>query len=463
MSDLDAVSNKIPKEISLLYGFIVLKENKNKLLIGISDPGNKQIIKNNIKKYYDIEDENIDYKILNEKELASYIENELQDDNKKEKSIIELCDEMFEKSIKLNSTDIHIEPYEDGLLVRFRILGELKILDKIPSEKKDEFIARLKIISKLDVSEKRRPQDGRINLEIENKMIDVRISILPLLKGEKIVLRILNKDNFTFKIEDLDLGENELNLINRIIQRRNGLLLIAGPAGSGKTTTIYTLLNKLKTEKNNIMTIEDPVEYRFEGINQSQTNLSVGYTFESGLNSILRQDPDIILVGELREEQTANLAIRAAETGHLVLSSIHTNDCSSAIFRLLGMNIEKHLLISALTGIISQRLVKILCDKCKVRTELSNEDKIKLNLKKDFDVYEACGCSECMGGYTKRKAILEIVLMDENNRRLLEKNPFIDDIREEFKKNGVKRLFDSGLELLIEGSISLEEAYKLIN
>ena len=379
------------------------------------------------------------------------------------KGIIEICDDMFDDAIRLKATDIHIEPYDFSLRIRFRILGELKIMREISREDKDEFIARLKVIAKLDVAEKRRPQDGRINLKIKDENIDVRISIIPLLRGEKIVLRILNKNNFTFNINQLVRDEGELNLLNKVINKNNGLILVSGPAGSGKTTTIYTILNKLKTEKNNIMTIEDPVEYIFNGINQSQTNYSVGYTFESGLNSILRQDPDIILVGELREEGTTQLAIRAAETGHLVLSSIHTNDCASAIFRLLGMNVKKHLLISALNAMISQRLVRVLCENCKEKIDMKKEtkEKLGLDLSKKYEIYRSCGCDQCIDGYKERIAILEIVKVDKEIRRLLEKNPYIDDIREKLHEKHIKSLMESGIELLLEGKISLEEVEKL--
>lgn len=382
---------------------------------------------------------------------------------KDRKTIIEICDDMFDEAVRLKATDIHIEPYDSSLRIRFRILGELKIMREISREDKDEFIARLKVIAKLDVAEKRRPQDGRINLKIKEQNIDVRISILPLLRGEKIVLRMLNKNNFTFNINQLVRNEGELNLLKRVINKKNGLILISGPSGSGKTTTIYTILNKLKTEKNNIMTIEDPVEYIFNGINQSQTNYSVGYTFESGLNSILRQDPDIILVGELREESTTQLAIRAAETGHLVLSSIHTNDCTSAIFRLLGMNVKKHLLISALNAIISQRLVRVLCENCKEKIKMKKEtkEKLGLDLNKEYEIYRSYGCDQCIDGYKERVAILEIVKVDQEIRRLLEKNPYIDEIREKLYEKHIKSLMESGIELLLEGKISLEEVEKL--
>lgn len=463
MIGLNLISSKIPKEVFILHKFIIIEEDPDRLLIGLTQPENILIIIEVIESYYDIKKDKIKYKVIEESELDKYILRNTMNINIAEKSIVEICDDMFKRAVQMGATDIHIEPYDDELKIRFRILGELRDEGMISKDDKKEFIARLKVISKLDVSEKRRPQDGRINLNIDNNIIDIRISILPLLEGEKIVLRVLDKNKFTFKISDLGLCEDEFNLLSKMLLGARGLILIAGPAGSGKTTTLYTILNHLQSENNNLMTIEDPVEYTFLGINQSQIHKEVGYTFEVGLTSILRQDPDIILVGELREEETSNLAVKAAETGHLVLSSIHTDNCASAIFRLLGMKIEKHLLISSLRGIISQRLVKILCNKCKREVVPSTLDLVRLQLdqNKKYVFYEARGCPHCINGYISRKPIFEIILVDKKFRRLLEEDPYIDDIKEHFAQNKVKSLFYSALDLLISGEISMEEVYKI--
>ena len=279
--------------------------------------------------------------------------------------IVKLLNSIIEQAVRERASDIHIEPYADDIRVRFRIDGDLREVMTLSKTSHSAIITRIKIIGKMNIAEKRIPQDGRVESKIAGRDIDMRISTLPTVYGEKTVIRLLDRSNFNFKKESLGFSEKDLNTLNKMISQPYGMLLVTGPTGSGKTTTLYAILQDLNRKEKNIITVEDPVEYKLKGINQVQVNAKAGLTFASGLRSILRQDPDIIMVGEIRDNETAEIAVRAAITGHLVLSTLHTNDSPSTVARLIDMGIESYLVSSALVGVVSQRLVKKLCPKCK--------------------------------------------------------------------------------------------------
>ena len=281
----------------------------------------------------------------------------------------------IEQAIRMRASDIHIEPSIDDLRIRFRIDGDLNEIMTLPRSNLSPLVTRIKIMGKMNIAEKRIPQDGRLETKVNNKEIDMRISSLPTVYGEKIVIRLLDKSNFNFTKEGLGLSEKNLEKFNKLLVQPYGMILSTGPTGSGKSTTLYTLLKELNVVGKNIITIEDPVEYKLKGINQVTVNRKAGLTFSVGLRSILRQDPDTIMIGEIRDSETAIIAVRAAITGHLVLSTLHTNDSPSTIARLVDMGVEPYLVSSAVIGVVSQRLVKVLCDKCKVPYDARYQEK----------------------------------------------------------------------------------------
>lgn len=324
-------------------------------------------------------------------------------------------------------------------------------------------VTRIKIMGKMDIAERRIPQDGRIETEIDGKEIDMRISTLPTVYGEKVVIRLLDRDGFDFNKEDLGFSDNDLKTFNRIIRQPYGIVLVTGPTGSGKTTTLYAVLKDINKEEKNIITVEDPVEYKLHGINQVQVNVKAGLTFASGLRSILRQDPDIIMIGEIRDSETAEIAIRAAITGHLVLSTLHTNDTASTVVRLVDMGIEPYLVSSSVVGIVSQRLVKRLCPSCKIAYEASEECKkaLGLNNGRSLTLYKPNGCNKCIKGYRGRIPVHEVMYIDRDIRRLIDKEATTDEIEEAAVKNGMKTLFTRAVDLAVSGITSVEEVLKI--
>lgn len=317
-------------------------------------------------------------------------------------------------------------------------------------------------MGKMNIAEKRVPQDGRAETKINGKEIDVRISTIPTVYGEKIVLRLLERSNFMFSKEKLGFNERNLKVFDKILSQPYGILLVTGPTGSGKTTTLYATLKELNKIEKNIITIEDPVEYKLEGINQVQVNPKAGLTFASGLRSILRQDPDIIMVGEIRDSETAEIAVRAAITGHLVLSTLHTNDCASSIIRLIDMGIEPYLVSSAVVGVVSQRLVKELCSDCKVPYKASYSEKSLLGLDTDKEItlYKPNGCNKCNNGYKGRRAVHEVMIVNENIRRLIDDGANVEDLKIASKEQGMISLLEDAVNLALNGYTTVEEVLK---
>jgi general secretion pathway protein E len=377
--------------------------------------------------------------------------------------IIKLINGVISQAIKARASDIHFEPYEDRIVVRFRVDGILREVLSQDSKISSVLISRIKIISGLDISERRLPQDGRVSLSLGDKSIDVRVSTLPSSYGERVVLRLLDKQSAQINIEDLGLPPKILSNYKSSLKNPEGIILFTGPTGSGKTTTLYAGLRHLSDSSQNILTVEDPIEYTLRGIGQTQVNSKTGYTFAKGLRAILRQDPDVVMVGEMRDVETAQIGIQASLTGHLVLSTVHTNSAIAAITRLRDMGIESFLLASSLRTIISQRLVRRLCLECKKEEVASPQVQKIFNLDSSQKVSNSTGCSSCSHtGYQGRIAIAECIQIDKELKELIHNNASENAIANYvFKEN--KSIDDASLELLKNGTTSCEELIRVGN
>ena len=372
--------------------------------------------------------------------------------------VVKLVNSMIEYAIRSGSSDIHIEPLEDRVRVRIRIDGVMQEVMSNPIAAKDAITTRIKILGGMNIAEKRIPQDGRITTVINGESVDMRVSILPCVTGEKTVIRILAKNDANLNRSYLGISDRNNEMIDKMIKIPQGIILISGPTGSGKTTTLYTLLAEKNTEEVNIITVEDPVEIRIPGLNQVQVNAKAGMTFASGLRSILRQDPDICLVGEIRDGETAEIAMRAAITGHLVFSTIHTNDAVSSINRLIDMGLEPYMVSSALVGVISQRLVRRICTNCRESYEPDENDREYLRLDAGQKLYRGKGCTECNEkGFKGRIAIHEIVTITRKMKTLLERRASEDEMRVLAVEEGTQMLQDSARDLVLEGITTVSE------
>ena len=374
-----------------------------------------------------------------------------------EAPVIKLVNLLLIQAVKERASDIHIEPFREKINVRFRIDGILHRIAPPSQHLLPALISRVKILSKMDIAEKRLPQDGGFTVKVEDRPIDLRVSVVPTLFGEKAVLRILDKGAISFKIDDLGFSSKNLNTIKEMVSRPYGLVFVTGPTGSGKSTTLYSALNYIMTPKKNIVTVEDPVEYQLNGINQVQVKPNIGLTFANGLRSFLRQDPDIMMVGEVRDLETAEICIRASLTGHLVLSTLHTNNAVSAVTRLIDIGVESYLVASSLLLIVAQRLVRKLCPKCKQPAEMPDGIMKKYGLSKK-DIFQAKGCEHCRNtGYLGRVAIHEMLVIDQEIRQLITKGEDTSKIEEAGKRSGMKNLTESGIEKVVEGITDIEE------
>ncbi len=384
-----------------------------------------------------------------------------------EAPIIRLLNAMLMEAVKERASDIHVEPYEKGLDVRFRVDGILRKVLSPPKIIQDALVSRIKIISGLDIAEKRLPQDGRIKLLVGGKDIDIRVSIVPTALGERAVLRLLDRRVGILSLETVGLEGSVLSIFKNALSKQNGIILVTGPTGSGKTTTLYASLLKLNTEERNIITVEDPVEYQFKGIGQIHVNPRIGLTFASGLRAILRQDPDIIMVGEIRDLETAEIAVHASLTGHLVLSTLHTNDAPGAITRLIDMGIEPFLAASSIICVVAQRLVRVICPHCKeAYTPPPHEIKFLETSLKSENVpnllYRGHGCSKCMGkGYLGRIGIFELLEITPDIRSMITERKDTQTIRTSAINAGFKTIMANGISKIINGITTTEEVLRV--
>ena len=378
--------------------------------------------------------------------------------------IVVLVRSLIEQGIRQRASDIHIEPMENDLRVRYRIDGVLNKGRRYNSSLMQAIVARIKIIGGMDISEKRKPQDGRISMNVNRVDYDIRTSILPTVYGEKIVLRIATKSGFTRSKKELGLTDDELDRFDKIITNPHGIILITGPTGSGKSTTLYTMLTSLNRDGVNIITIEDPVEAHIDGINQVQVNEKANLTFASALRSILRQDPDIIMIGEIRDSETAEIAVKASITGHLVASTLHTNSAAGTMTRMTDMGVEPYLLAEAIAGVIAQRLIRKLCPDCKRPREATDYEKHVLGIAvtQPAQIYEACGCVKCDDtGYIGRIGIYEILQTSMRIREAIRKKWPLDAIQEIAESEGMKPLKARATELTMQGITSIDELLRM--
>jgi general secretion pathway protein E len=380
-----------------------------------------------------------------------------------EAPIIRLLNALLMEAAKEKASDIHIEPYEKGIDVRFRVDGILRKVLAPPKIIHDALISRIKIIAELDIAEKRLPQDGRIQLLVGGKNIDIRVSIIPTALGERAVLRLLDRHAGVMGLEMIGLADNILDTLKNALSRQNGIILVTGPTGSGKTTTLYASLIRLNTEDRNIITVEDPVEYQLSGIGQMHVNPKIGLTFAAGLRSILRQDPDIMMVGEIRDLETAEIAVHASLTGHLVLSTLHTNDAPSAITRLVDMGIEPFLVASSLVCVLAQRLVRIICPHCKEEYAPSKEETDYLGLEHPPDkLYRGKGCDKCLGkGYLGRTGIYEILEITPDVRAMIVERRDAQAIKTATMNTGFRPLHVNAIDKIINGTTTIEEVLRV--
>jgi len=382
------------------------------------------------------------------------------------KPVVDIVNEMIIDAVKHNASDIHFDPTEEDLKVRIRIDGSLLEYAKVPATVKRNLVTRIKIISGMNITESRLPQDGAIKGLIEDIDVDLRVSSLPIVFGEKIVIRILDYRMSLSGLETLGLTRNNFDKIQRLIKKPNGIILTTGATGSGKSTTVYSMLQVLNTTERNIITVEDPVEMKIDGINQVQIMSEIGLTFGNALRSILRQDPDIIMIGEIRDDETARIAVRAAITGHLVLSTIHTNNSLNTIERLLDMDVERYLLGTALSGIISQRLVKRLCPKCRASRQTNEYEKNLFKKVLNIDVseiYTPVGCDECINGYKGRIALHEILEINQDIRDAIINNIRKEELRKKVYDKDSSTLLKDGLIKIMEGYTSIDELVRVID
>ena len=402
---------------------------------------------------------------FDEKQLTSSNAN-LVSFNYEDTPITDIVNTIILDAIKNKASDIHFDPSDDGLKIRMRIDGKLSDYSHVPLYVQKNMITRIKIISGMNITESRVPQDGAIKNSLDNVDVDLRVSCLPTNLGEKVVIRVLDYKMSSAGIEELDFSKDNLAKVNKMISLPNGIILVTGATGTGKSTTVYSILQKLNTEDRNIITVEDPIEMNIDGINQVQVIPEIGLTFANALRSILRQDPDIVMIGEIRDDETARIAVRASITGHLVLSTIHTNDSLNTIERLTDMEVERYLLGAALSGIISQKLARRLCKKCRtVRPTTDYEKKVfKQALNMDVnEIYEPKGCNACHQGYSGRIAIHEVLLINQEIKDAIVRNDNKAKLRHLVYSSGTTTMLQDGLNKVVSGETSFVVFIKLID
>ncbi|HEX8948241.1 MAG TPA: type II secretion system ATPase GspE [Dissulfurispiraceae bacterium] len=436
---LSADSGMIDEYLSRLYG--AEPQNINRIIEEIGADGNGvELLKD------DEED------IGHLKDLAS------------EAPIIKLVTMLIIRAVESRASDIHIEPFEDELKVRYRIDGILHDIESVPKKLQAAIVSRIKLTAKLNIAERRLPQDGRIRLRVADKEIDLRVSTIPVLHGESVVMRILDKEGIVIDLDLLGFPPAMLSAFEQLILKPNGMIFVTGPTGSGKTTTLYGALDKINSPDKKIITVEDPIEYQLKGVNQIQVKPKIGLNFASTLRHIVRQDPDVIMIGEIRDLETAEIAIQSALTGHLVFSTLHTNDAPSAITRLIDMGVENFLLSSTMRGILAQRLVRVICPECKEEdTSAEGREGLRqIGLGNGYPLYRGAGCEKCAGtGYHGRVGIYELFPLDEDIRRLILKNADAGELREVARRNGMRTLLEDGVRKIKAGLTTLNELLRV--
>jgi general secretion pathway protein E/type IV pilus assembly protein PilB len=388
--------------------------------------------------------------------------NNLDDGAEDEASIIRFVNQVLKDAIDLRASDIHLEPFEDEFRIRYRIDGELQEVPVPPQLKQFQpaIVSRVKILSHLNIAEKRLPQDGRIKVRIDDAEVDIRVSVIPMLHGEAVVMRLLRQNSTLRGLRQIGMNTRELEHFERVLRLPHGIILVTGPTGSGKTSTLYTALNEINDAVRKIITVEDPVEYQLKGVNQIQVNEKSGLTFARGLRSILRHDPDVILIGEIRDAETAQIAVQASLTGHLVFSTLHTNDAPGALTRLVDMGVEPYLVASSLEAVLAQRLVRVLCPHCRQAdtSPTAQQLKAKIGIPLETTLYKSVGCRECRNtGFFGRHAIFEWMDSNEEIRQLILKNASSDQIRDAARRDGMSSLADDGWRLVAAGVTTVEE------
>lgn len=459
----------IPKEFARRNLVMPINQDGNQLIVAMNDPLDFYAIEEmelttgfNLQPVIATKDDIL--QTINR--LYDGIDMDLNAETNEDAPAVRIFDQLLETGVAMHASDIHLDPHENAITVRYRVDGVLRTDRTIPRSLMNSLIARIKIISGLDITETRLPQDGRINIDVNEKRVNLRVSTLPTVFGEKVVLRILDMSNVSNKVAHIGLQADILKDYEQLIREPSGLILITGPTGSGKSSTLYSSINELNSPEVNIVTVEDPVEYQLEGINQVQVNTNVGLDFAQGLRSILRQDPNIIMVGEIRDTETAEISIRAALTGHLVFSTLHTNSAIEAIPRLFDMGIEPYLVVSSIKGVMAQRLVKTICKDCAERRKASPIEKevfAKRNMEIE-DITVGKGCNACRyTGYRGRMAIHELIVITDDIKNLMMNHATTPDIKRHVKNKGVHFLIDDGLEKVKQGKTTIDEVLKVAN
>lgn len=471
----------VPKDLAKRYLVMPIRKDKNKLFVAMADPldyfaieelrmatgfqiepaiATKDDLYRNITKYYDLQESM-------EEVMGTFPIDEVLEEVEtvdEDSPVVRLVNQIIANGIAMRASDIHFDPQETDFRVRYRVDGVLRTERSLPKHMQNVIVTRIKILANLNITENRLPQDGRIKTTIDFKPVDIRVSTLPTIHGEKVVMRLLDLSNMIDRLDKIGFSEENLAIFKDVLKMPNGIILISGPTGSGKSSTLYAALNFLNKEDTNIITVEDPVEYQLDGINQVQVNEAIGLTFANGLRSILRQDPDIVMVGEIRDTETAEIAIRASLTGHLVLSTIHTNDAISAVSRLTDMGIEPFLISASLVCVVAQRLVRLVCRDCAQEVPATEREKeIFTNRGLDIEsVRRGKGCPTCgRTGYRGRTAIHEVLVIDGKIREMISNLKPIGDIRRYVQERNTKFLLDDGLLKVKQGLTTTEEVLRV--
>ena len=485
-----ALTSRFPARVLLKEELLPLREENGRIEIAVSrlfaEPGldslkaftsleikpvlaPSEALQREIKKHLGVGADTLN--LLEQEEGFLVVNDTTNDDQDVEKaaedaSIIRFVNQILSDAVSLRTSDIHVEPFEHELRIRYRIDGLLQEVP-VPAQIKrfqPAIVSRIKILSNLDIAEKRVPQDGRIKIRVKNSEIDIRVSVIPMLHGEAVVLRLLRQDAGLIGLEGLGMAERERRIFERVLEMPHGIALVTGPTGSGKTTTLYSALTQINDAVRKIITIEDPVEYQLKGINQIQVVEKAGMTFARGLRAILRHDPDVVLIGEIRDRETAQIAVQASLTGHMVFSTLHTNDAPGALTRLVDMGVEPYLVASSLEAVMAQRLVRVLCPECKERDQSDRTKALRDRVEalQNATIYRAVGCKACrMTGYTGRQALFELMTISAPIRQVLLRGGSSVEIKEIARREGMRTLLEDGWRLVCNGTTTPSEVLRV--